>query len=69
VKYQPFSEWKDNKPLSWYQAYNQCKHDRYEKFELANFKNLMLSFNGLFVLLSSQFKCESFSPKDSVLGH
>ena len=66
-KYQPFLDWATNSPLSWYQAYNKCKHDRNGKFESANFETLLNAFAGLFVLLSSQFKCEDFIPGGHVL--
>ena len=67
-KYKPFENWSQNKILSWYQAYNEVKHDRNEKFELANFENLMTAFAGLFVLLSAQFNCQSFSPGATLLS-
>jgi hypothetical protein len=67
-KYKPFECWGQNKPLPWYQAYNKVKHDRDEKFELANFENLITAFAGLFVLLSSQFNRECFSPGTTTLG-
>lgn len=68
-KYQPFLEWQNsNGSLAWYQAYNGCKHDRDEKFELANLENLLNAFSGLFVLLSSQFNCESFNPGGTSLS-
>jgi hypothetical protein len=59
-KVQPFFNW-EKQPLSWYQAYNECKHDRDRKFEKANFENLINAFAALFVLLSAQFNCENFS--------
>ncbi|WP_317897627.1 hypothetical protein [Aurantibacillus circumpalustris] len=61
-KYQPFFDWQTNSSLTWYQAYNETKHDKNDKFELANFDNLLTAFTGLFVLLSSQFNCEDFQP-------
>jgi hypothetical protein len=67
-RYQPFVEWQTNSSLSWYQAYNETKHDKNEKFELANFENLINAFSGLFVLLSSQFNCESFEPGNTALS-
>lgn len=65
---QPFEEWKNQKSLSWYQAYNQSKHDRQDNFKKANLKNLITAVSGLLVLLSSQFKCEDFFPEDSCLS-
>lgn len=57
----PFENWEANKPLAWYQAYNNSKHDRLNNFHEANLGNLLLAFSGLFVLLSSQFRTESFA--------
>lgn len=67
-RYQPFSTWQSNSSLYWYQAYNETKHDKNEKFEIANFENLITAFAGLFVLLSSQFNCESFEPGNTSLS-
>lgn len=67
-RYQPFLNWQNSNSLPWYQAYNDTKHDKNEKFEIANFENLLNAFTGLFVLLSSQFNCESFTPGGQSLG-
>lgn len=64
----PFKEWKSKNSLSWYQAYNQAKHDRINNFENANLENLLDAYSGLFVLLSSQFRTESFSTGGYSLG-
>jgi hypothetical protein len=64
----PFEDWKLNEPLKWYQAYNKSKHDRLNNFHEANFENLILAFSALFVLLSSQFRTESFAPGITSLG-
>jgi hypothetical protein len=67
--FQPFREWKvPNTPLSWYQDYNKCKHDRQQNFQKATFGNLLSAVTGLLVLLSSQFKDNSFSPGGMSLG-
>lgn len=58
----PFLEWSTGDNLSWYQAYNQSKHDRLQHFHLANFKNLLLAYSALFTLLSSQFYRSDFLP-------
>lgn len=60
--YKPFLKWKTKESLAWYRAYNECKHNRNEKFELANLENLLNAFTWLFILLSAQFNCESFTP-------
>lgn|SRR5574344_404704 len=62
----PFSEWATNNSLTWYQAYNSCKHDRHEEFVKANFENLLNAITGLLILLSSQFNTIEFSPKDEI---
>lgn len=64
----PFSKWKTNEPLTWYQAYNQTKHDRLHNFEKANLGNLIDAFSGLCTLLSSQFRTEDFAPGGQVIG-
>ena len=61
-KFNPFSDWRENKSLFWYKAYNQSKHDRQNNFKKANFENLMNAVSALLILLSSQFKRENFSP-------
>jgi hypothetical protein len=67
-RYQPFYDWQLGSSPSWYQVYNETKHDKNDKFELANFENLITAFAGLFVLLSSQFNCESFQPGSTSLS-
>lgn len=67
-KLQPFGNWAVDKPLGWYQAYNKSKHDRLNNFHKANLLHLLEAFTGLFVLLSSQFRTESFSTGGQSLG-
>jgi hypothetical protein len=67
-RFQPFANWNSGLSLSWYQAYNDTKHDKNEKFELANLENLLTAFSGLFVLLSSQFNCQSFGTGSTLLS-
>lgn len=62
----PFQDWDSGSALSWYQAYNKSKHDRHNEFKQANFENLLNAISGLVVLLSSQFRTQSFSTGDSV---
>lgn len=53
----PFEDWKNAtyNELSWYQKYNEVKHNRSADFEKANFTTLIYSMAGLYALLSSQF--------------
>lgn len=65
----PFNAWASDSSLIWYDAYNTTKHDRYQNFEQANFKNMLDAICGVFVLLSSQFALEQFSTSGvSLLG-
>lgn len=67
--FQPFKDWKNSSAhLSWYQDYNKCKHDRQQNFQKATFENLLGAVTGLLVLLSSQFRDNSFSPGGMSLG-
>jgi hypothetical protein len=68
TSFRPFLEWQSKQNLSWYQAYNQSKHDRLINFQKANLSNLLNSITGLLVLLSSQFRTESFSPGNQSMG-
>lgn len=67
-KFQPFKEWQSGNSLSWYKDYNACKHNRANEMHKANLENLLKSFSALFVLLSSQFYTEAFSPGDIFLA-
>ncbi len=66
--FQPFEAWKTNGKLSWYDAYNNSKHDRHNKFIQANFNNLLNAISGLVVILSSQFKDVEFSSNDELMA-
>lgn len=57
----PFQAWKQGGELSWYQAYNATKHDRYKAFKQANLDHLVDAFCGLLVVLSAQFHTHEFS--------
>lgn len=60
----PFSAWEiGDKRLSWYQAYNDTKHNRHSAFETANFEHLIDAYCGLLVLLSAQFGTNDFVPR------
>ncbi len=65
----PFLDWKNgHNSLTWYEAYNDIKHDRRQKFTQANFGNLIDAYCGLLVLLTSQFGLNDFIPRTSVLA-
>lgn len=70
----PFESWLGPDGLGtgeipeWYTAYNISKHDRQEEFKQANMKHLIDALAGLLVVLSSQFRTETFSSGSVVLG-
>jgi len=54
--FQPFQEWaKGSHSLSWYQAYNNVKHDRNKNFGDASLENVLTAISGLYAILFSQF--------------
>ncbi len=56
----PFEEWNSGHSLTWYQDYNDVKHDRSKKFELANLSNVLMASAGLLATLFAQFETEVF---------
>jgi hypothetical protein len=57
----PYAAWATpGTGLSWYQAYNDTKHDRHQQFESANFENLLDAIAGLVVILAAQFHNHDF---------
>lgn len=65
----PFLDWKNGKnSLGWYEAYNDIKHDRRQKFIQANFSHLIDAYCGLVVLLTSQFGQNDFVPRPVLLA-
>jgi hypothetical protein len=62
----PFDAWTNLGSLTWYQAYNEAKHDRHNNFPKSNFEALISSVSGLVALLSAQFIRFDFQP--GVLG-
>ena len=51
----PFEDWSRNDPLSWYQAYNHVKHNRYDNFCESSLETLLTAISGLLCLLVAQF--------------
>ena len=45
----PWDNWRGNKKPIWWDDYNKVKHNRDEKYELANLKNAIASLAGLFI--------------------
>ncbi len=65
---EPFKQWAGAGELSWYQAYNQSKHDRQREFRQANLQNLLNAVAGLLTVLSAQFRTEEFAPGACLLA-
>ena len=55
--YTPFTEWNPSRreKLSWYDAYNKVKHDRFTNFTMANLDNLVKAVAGLLCILHAQY--------------
>lgn len=55
--YTPFTEWNPSRreTLSWYDAYNKVKHDRFTNFTMANLDNLVKAVAGLLCILHAQY--------------
>ena len=51
---QPFANWAAGGTLSWYKAYNDVKHNRWNKFQSASLKNLLDAISGLLCIIYSQ---------------
>jgi len=59
VKVQPFAAWhgaSTYKPLPWWQAYNNLKHDRLKHRKEATYRNAVDSMAGLFIAM---YKCRN----------
>ncbi len=57
---------KTNNWKHWYQIYNEVKHNRETKFELANLENAVFSVVALGALLCSQYGMDTFDPYKEV---
>ncbi|MEI6369543.1 MAG: hypothetical protein WCO49_07490 [Nostocales cyanobacterium ELA608] len=58
----PFDNWRDTHSLSWYQAYNDAKHNRDTNFHKSCLLNTVTCIAGLFCLLYSQFEYQFVNP-------
>jgi hypothetical protein len=58
----PFAAWgPTGGALTWYDAYNDTKHDRHKNLEQANLENLTDAIAGLVAVLGAQFYTHGFS--------
>jgi hypothetical protein len=62
----PFQQWQSGHSLSWYQAYNDVKHNRQINFNQANVDNLVQAVAGVYALLFAQFGVYSFNPYQQI---
>ncbi len=51
----PLAEWGSSHALTWFQAYNQAKHNRYQSFNKASLEHLYQGICSLIVILAAQF--------------
>ncbi|MDA0833987.1 MAG: hypothetical protein O2955_05785 [Planctomycetota bacterium] len=61
--FKPFEEWSVGHSLSWYQAYNDVKHNRTIEFSKANLNHVISAVSAVLALLFSQFYYKCFSPR------
>lgn len=60
-KFRPFQKWDSQDNLSWYDAYNLCKHDKVKNLQEAKLVNVLNAFAGLFIVYTAQFGAEDFA--------
>ena len=62
--FKPFEDWNSTtfSSLTWYQNYNDVKHNRSRNFHKASLVNLIKAIGGLIVILASQFGRIVFNP-------
>lgn len=53
--FKPFQEWRLGHSISWYQAYNDVKHNRNSEFSKASLNNVMNAITGVLAILYAQF--------------
>ncbi len=53
--FSPFSTWKNDKQLDWYQAYNHIKHNREKNFSEANLLNAINAIMAYAIILITQY--------------
>ena len=51
----PLVEWASGHTLTWYQAYNHSKHNRFTNFKEASLENVFVGICSLVVVLAAQF--------------
>lgn len=70
IEFKPFVNWSSESysPLDWYQAYNNVKHNRTEKFSDANLNNVLKAIGGLFVILHSQYGRNAYYQFQETIG-
>ncbi len=56
-EFKPFKEWNpsNRETLSWYEAYNEVKHDRFGNFRKAKLEHLMNALAGLICIMHAQY--------------
>jgi hypothetical protein len=69
ITVKPFQDWNAATftSLSWYQSYNDVKHNRSLNFSKASLENLIKSISGLYVILVSQFGRIVFNPYQTTM--
>jgi hypothetical protein len=65
-KFMPLKDWDTGHCLSWYQNYNNAKHNRSANFSHASIKNAIYAVGSVFCILFSQFNILTFDPNHPI---
>jgi hypothetical protein len=66
---QPFKQWQSSHSLTWYQSYNDVKHNRSANFSQANLGNALNAVSSVLIILFAQFNILAFDPYHIVGMH
>jgi hypothetical protein len=65
----PFAEWKKDHSLSWYEDYNDVKHNRSQNFCKAKLSTVLNAAAALISILFAQFESEAFTSYGNSYGY
>ena len=65
----PLAEWSTGHQLSWYQKYNEVKHDRKTKFDCASLENVLNAVASVFCIVFAQFHNLTFTEYQPTQGY
>jgi len=65
----PFGQWNNGHSLSWYQGYNDVKHNRKDEFSKASLENAVNALGAVFCIIFSQFHNFIFAQFSPNMGY